>query len=94
LKGAEARQNDLRVRQAHELAGRIALAEKKFDDAIAELDQADQQDPYVLYHKALALQGKGDQTKAGEAFKQAAESYTLPNLNYALIRAKAKKQAV
>jgi tetratricopeptide (TPR) repeat protein len=94
LKGAEARQNDLRIRQAHELGGRIALAEKKYDDAISQLKQADQQDPYVLYHTALALQGKGDQAQARELFKQAAESYILPTLNYALIRAKAKKQAV
>lgn len=94
LKGADAKQNDLRTREAHQLAGRIAIAEKRFDDAISELKQADQQDPYVLYTSALAFQGKGDRAKAGELFKQAAESYTLPTLNYALIRAKAKKLAV
>ncbi len=91
LKGAQAKQNDFRVRQAHEFAGKIAVKEKKFDQAIAELNQADQTDPGVLYAIALAYQGKGDKAKASETFKQAAESYTLPTLSYAFIRAKAKQ---
>jgi tetratricopeptide (TPR) repeat protein len=94
LKGAEARQNDFRIRQAHELAGKIALKEKNFDQALAELKQANQQDPGVLYAIGLAHQGNGDQDQARELFKQAAESYTLPTLNYAFIRAKAKQQAM
>ncbi len=93
LKGAEARQNDFRMRQAHELAGSIALGEKKYDQAITELNQANQQDPYVVYLSALAYQGKGDTAKARERFKAAAESYILPTMGYALIRAKAKQQA-
>jgi hypothetical protein len=48
----------------------------------------------VVYVLALAEGGKeGSGKKAGERFKQAAESYTLPTLNYALIRAKAKQAA-
>jgi tetratricopeptide (TPR) repeat protein len=93
LSGATAKNNDSRVRQAHQLAGMIALKEEKFDQAIAELRQANQQDPYVLYKIAVAFQGKGDTAKANQMFKQAAESYTLPTLNYAFIRAKAKEQA-
>jgi tetratricopeptide (TPR) repeat protein len=93
LTGATAEQNPARTRQAHEVAGGIALKEKKFDQAIDELGQANQQDPYVLYLIALAYQGKGDQGKAKEMFRQAAESYTLPTLNYAFIRAKAKQSA-
>ncbi|MEP7227872.1 MAG: tetratricopeptide repeat protein [Gemmatimonadales bacterium] len=93
LKGAEAKQNGRRTQQAHELAGTIALKEKNFDQAISELKQTNQQDPYVVYVLALAFQGKGDKTKAAELFKQSAESYTLPTLNYALIRAKARRQA-
>jgi uncharacterized protein (DUF2225 family) len=46
-----------------------------------------------LYKIAVAFQGKGDTAKANQMFKQAAESYTLPTLNYAFIRAKAKEQA-
>jgi hypothetical protein len=38
----------------------------------------------------LAYQGKGDTAKAKELAQQAANSYTLPTLNYAFIRTKAK----
>jgi tetratricopeptide (TPR) repeat protein len=93
LSGATAKNNPARIRQAHQLAGMIALKEKNFDQAISELGQADQQNPYVLYKIAVAHQGKGDQAKATEMFKQAAESYTLPTLDYAFIRAKAKEPA-
>jgi tetratricopeptide (TPR) repeat protein len=93
LNGAKARQNEFRVRQAHQLAGKIALQEKKFDEAIAELNQANQQDPGVLYAIALAYRGKGDQAKATEMFKQAAEFNNLPTLSSAFVRAKAKQAA-
>ena len=42
----------------------------------------------MVYLLALAYQGKGDKAKASELFKQAAESYTLPTLDYVLIRAR------
>jgi tetratricopeptide (TPR) repeat protein len=93
LKGSQEKENPGRIKQAHELAGRIALKEKKFDDAIDHLGQANQQDPYVLYETGLAYQGKGDQSKAAEMFKQAAEFNNLPTLNSAFVRAKAKRQA-
>jgi tetratricopeptide (TPR) repeat protein len=44
------------VRQGHELAGRIALAERSYASAVAELRQANQQDPRVVYLTAVALQ--------------------------------------
>ena len=94
LKGAKDKQNDARIRQAHELAGLIALKEKNFDQAVSELEQANLQDPYVLYVLASAEGGKeGNGRKAAELYKKAAESYTLPTLNYAMIRAKAKQQS-
>jgi tetratricopeptide (TPR) repeat protein len=93
LEGATARNNDARIRQAHALAGMVALREKNYDEALSQLDQANQQDPYVIYLMALAQQGKGDQTQARQTFKRAAEMYLLPTLNYAFIRAKAKSLA-
>jgi tetratricopeptide (TPR) repeat protein len=93
LKGAEAKQNGTRVKQAHELAGTITLKEKNFDQAASELEQASQQDPYVVYQLALAYQGKGDQAKAKEKFAEAADAYILPTVSYVLIRAKAKQQS-
>ena len=74
LNGAKEKENPARIRQAHALAGRIALKEKQYDEAIDHLGQANQQDPSVLYVTGLAYQGKGDQEKAGEMFKQAAQS--------------------
>jgi tetratricopeptide (TPR) repeat protein len=91
--GAEASKGNFRVRQAHELAGRIALAQKEYNKAIEELKQANEQDPMVLYRISLAYQAKGDGTQANEYAKRAAEFYPLPQLNYAFLRAKAEKAA-
>jgi tetratricopeptide (TPR) repeat protein len=92
-RGAEAAKNSAQVRQAHELAGRIALAEKDDDKAIAELGQASLQDPRNLYRLSLAYEGKGDAAKAQEFMAKAAAFNSLPQLNYAFIRAKAQKKA-
>jgi tetratricopeptide (TPR) repeat protein len=91
LSGATAKSNNGEILLAHELAGAIALQEKNYDRALDELKQGNQQDPYTLYRTALAYQGKGDQAKAGEFFKQAANQNTLPALNYAFVRGKAKR---
>lgn len=90
-KGAEASRNGLQVKQAHELAGRIALAQKDYDTAIAELQQANAQNPSNLYRLAQAYQAKGDSAKAQEYAAQAARFNSLPQLNYAFIRVKAQK---
>ena len=77
----------------HELWGRIALAEKNYDSAIAELDQANQQDPANLLRLGQAYGAKGDAAKAKEYFARAAAFNSLPQLNYAFIRTKAQKMA-
>jgi tetratricopeptide (TPR) repeat protein len=91
LKGATAKKNDGETRLAHQLAGAIALEEKQFAQAIAELNQGNQQDPYTLYRLGLAYQGSGDAGKAADFFRRAANQNTLPTLNYAFVRTKAKK---
>jgi len=91
--GAEKSKNPGQEKQSHELAGRIALAQKDYDKAIAELAQANDQDPRNLYRLAEAYQGKGDTAKAEEFRTKAANFNSLPALNYAFIRAKAKKAA-
>ncbi len=78
------------VRQQHELAGRIALEEKDHAAAVAELEQANQQDPRVLYLLAVALQGKGDTRRAREVCAQAADFNGIAP-NYAYVRSKAKQ---
>jgi tetratricopeptide (TPR) repeat protein len=92
-KGADATKNSLQVQQAHEVAGRIALAEKDNEKAITELYQANLQDPRNLYRLSLAYQGKGDTAKAQEYLAKTAEFNSLPQLNYAFIRVKVQKLA-
>ena len=88
--GASHSKNPFQAKFAHELDGIIALAEKDYDRAIAELQQANPQDPYNLYRLGVAYRAKGDADKAREFFQKAADFNSLPVINYALIRAKAK----
>ncbi len=92
-KGAEASKNPAQVRQAHQLLGMIALAEKDYDKAIAELQQTGQQNPQNFFRLCQAYQGKGDNAKAREFCQKAADFNSLPALNYAFVRTKAKKMA-
>ena len=89
-KGADAK-NPNQVKQSHSLNGMIALEEKAYEKAIAELAQANQQNPYDLYRQCQAYEGKGDSAKAREFCKKAAEFNSLPQMNLAFIRAKAAK---
>jgi tetratricopeptide (TPR) repeat protein len=91
LEGAQGRKNDVRIRQAHELAGSIALEEKKYDEAIAHLAKANQQNPQVIYWTALAHKGKGDGAKAKELAAKAAQANVLPQAPYAFVRAEAAR---
>lgn len=91
--GADAGKNPLLMQQAHELAGRIALGEKDNDTAVAELQQANLQNPRNLYRLSQAYEGKGDTTKAHEFRAKAVGFNSLPQLNYAFIRVKVEKMA-
>ena len=90
-KEADGSRNDVRIKLAHELQGRIALAWDDYDKAITELKQANQQDPQNLYRLSQAYQGKGDSAKAQEWLGKAAGFNSLPALPYAFIRVKAQK---
>jgi tetratricopeptide (TPR) repeat protein len=90
---AETAKNSAQLKQAHELAGRLALAQKQYDTVVSELEQSNQQDPRNLYRLGQAYQAKSDSAKAQEYFKKAAEFNSLPALNYAFIRQKAQKVA-
>jgi tetratricopeptide (TPR) repeat protein len=70
----------------HELAGQVALAQKDYDRAIAELALANQQDPYNLYRLSLAYAGAGKAQKAKEYAARARGDNTLTSLNYAFVR--------
>ena len=90
-RGAEASKNPVQVTQAHELTGRLALAQKDYDTALTELAQANQQDPRNLWRTSIAYEGKGDSAKAQQWLQQAADFNSLPALPYAFVRTKAKK---
>jgi tetratricopeptide (TPR) repeat protein len=92
-KGAEASRNPVQLRLWHQLTGMIALAEKNYAKAIAELQQSGQQNPQNFYRLCEAYQGKGDKAKAKEFCTKAAGFNSLPQLNYAFIRTKAQKMA-
>lgn len=64
-----------------------------YDVAIAELMQANQQNPQDLYRLCQAYEGKGDAEKAKSACKGAAEFNSLPAVNLAFVRTRAQAAA-
>jgi tetratricopeptide (TPR) repeat protein len=89
-RGAEALNNVLQIRLAHEVKGRIALLRKDHASAAAEFALASQQNPYNLYRLGIAYREMGKQEDAERYFKAAAQFNGLPQLNYALVRSKAR----
>ena len=87
---AAATKNQAVIQNSHELDGIIAMAEKDWDKAIAELQQANPQNPEDLYRLGEAYRSKGDTAKAQEYFAKAANFNSLPNILYAFVRVKAK----
>jgi tetratricopeptide (TPR) repeat protein len=77
------------VRQQHELAGVIALAQKDYAAAVRELTMANQQDPKVLYLMAQAHRGAGNAAEA-QRFAGKAAHFNGLNFNYAYVRTKAQ----
>jgi len=86
---ASARQDPAELRRHHELLGRIALREAEFDLALAELEQADRQNPVVLLLAAEAWRGSGEEEKGRELLELAADFNAL-DFNYSFVRAKAR----
>jgi tetratricopeptide (TPR) repeat protein len=80
----------LEILQAHELGGALALARGDHATAVKELEFANQQDPEVLYRKALAYAGAGDCVVARNVMTRAANFNGLA-FNYGFVRARAKR---
>ena len=91
MKGADKYQNPFQIRRSHELAGMIALKQKEYNKAIAELEQSSLQNPYNIYRMAQAFEGLGKTEKAQRLYKEAANYNALNNLNLAFIRDKARQ---
>jgi tetratricopeptide (TPR) repeat protein len=87
----DAKKVPFELRQAHELAGLVAVHAKEWDSALAELGKAGTQNPRVTYLTGLAWQGKGDQAKAAEAFRAVADYNQLNGL-YGFVRPQARRQ--
>jgi tetratricopeptide (TPR) repeat protein len=90
---AEASNNPLQLKLAHELGGMIALEEKNYDKAISELEQSNMQNPQDLYRLGLGYQAKGNRPKARGYYAKAAKFNSLPLINLAFVRAKAAMAA-
>jgi len=90
-KAAAESNNPGQIKLAHELAGMVALEAKDFDGAIAELQQANQQNPYNLFRLCVAYREKGDRGKGDTFCRKAAEVNSLPQMNLAFVRLKARK---
>jgi tetratricopeptide (TPR) repeat protein len=88
---AEASNNPIQMKLAHELGGLIALEEKNYDKAVSEFAQSNMQNPQDLYRLCLAYQGKGNRAKAKEYCMKTANFNSLPVINLAFVRAKATK---
>ena len=86
LVGANQRHHDVRIRQAHELVGLLALHDRQYDGSLAELAQADQQNPAVLLAASRAYAGKGDVSRARELANEAGGMNILPTLPYVFTR--------
>ncbi|HEY7723844.1 MAG TPA: tetratricopeptide repeat protein [Anaeromyxobacteraceae bacterium] len=87
---AAAKKIPFELRRIHELAGLLALHQKSWAEAVAQLEQAGQQDPEVLFHLALAHLGRGDAARARQLLAGVADFNEL-NLNWAFVRARARK---
>jgi tetratricopeptide (TPR) repeat protein len=92
-KGAAATKNAARTMQVHELVGRIALAEKDYTVAAAELEQSNLQDPRNLFRLSQAYEGKGEDAKAHEYLWKSADFNSLLALPYAFVRGKVQHLA-
>jgi len=86
----EAHQLPGEVRQLHELKGRIALFRENYRWALEEFQQANQQDPRVLYLTALAYRGEGEGSRARD-YSERAATFNGIDFNYAFVRERAKR---
>ena len=76
------------VQQQHELAGLIALSEKRGAAAAQEFSGANQQDPRILYLTAVALRDAGDPQRASGLAAKAAKFNGL-SFSYGYVRRQA-----
>ena len=74
------------IRNLHELNGLAHILEENYFDTIAELKQANQENPIILYLIGTAYEELGDVKKAQEIYQTVAHFNSITDLNYAFIR--------
>jgi tetratricopeptide (TPR) repeat protein len=80
-----ANQNPRKNEGAHELLGMADLLQGNFAAAIGHFDQANPDDVYVWYNRALALEGAGRTAEAKELFRRVA-AWNFSSASVALVR--------
>ena len=90
MAGVKAINNSNQIRQANQLLGMIALEQKKPDDCLSYLKDANQQNPYNFYYIGKAYELKGDKQKAKEYYDKVMNFNALPGFNTAYARYSAK----
>ncbi len=86
----EAKQIPFELRRVHELEGRLHLDAGDGAAALAELQQANQQNPQVLYLQALAHHSAGDAEAARQMATRAAQFNGL-NFNFGYVKKNAEE---
>jgi len=82
--------NRFQIWSSHRLNGMIAMKEKDYDQALAELSRANQQDPYVLFQIGLTYRDKGDMLQAKKFLTKAVNFNIVNSIEYAFCRKKAE----
>lgn len=85
-------QNPRKNEAAHELLGMADLLEGNNTSAASHYAQADQNDIYVVYHEALALEGAGRTAEARALFRRVA-GYNFNGADTALLKKEAARKA-
>ena len=84
------RNNPMQILRIHRLNGIIALAEGNYQEAIEELSQANQLNPYNLYRIGLAHEALGNLEQAANFKLQAEELNVLNSMDQAIVLSKTK----
>ncbi len=86
----ESRNDPKEMEDHHALLGYIHFEKNEYAKSLEHLRQADQEDPYVIYHLAVAESKAGDRPKASELFSKVAD-WNESSLDYAFVRSKAQE---
>ena len=83
--------NTFQIWLAHYLNGLIALQEKDYKKAIAELEKSNLQNPQTFYYMAVAYSKDGNVAEAKKYADKCANFNALINMNQAFVRNKANE---